>query len=111
MTNKLFIGSLAYSINDTQLQEFFSQVGTVISAKVITDRYSGQSKGFGFVEMSTEEEAKKAMEELDGKPLAGRNILVKEAIPQENKPRNFDQKKPYNKDYKNRNSYTKKNRW
>ncbi|MBI2031054.1 MAG: RNA-binding protein [Candidatus Levybacteria bacterium] len=83
MSNKLFIGSLSYSATDSQLEEHFSKSGKVLSAKVITDRYSGQGKGFGFVEMSTEEEAKKAMKELNGTTLDGRNIVVKEAKPQE----------------------------
>lgn len=85
MTNKLFIGSLSYSATDSQLEEHFSKSGKVLSAKVITDRYSGQGKGFGFVEMSTEEEAKKAMKELNDTTLDGRNIVVKEAKPQEDR--------------------------
>ncbi|OGD98085.1 RNA-binding protein [Candidatus Curtissbacteria bacterium RIFCSPLOWO2_01_FULL_38_11b] len=85
MTNKLFIGSLSYSATDLQLEEHFSKIGKVLSAKVITDRYSGQGKGFGFVEMSTEEEAKKAMKELNDTTLDGRNIVVKEAKPQEDR--------------------------
>lgn len=89
MTNKLFVGGLDYSITDAQLEEYFSTTGKVISAKVIVDRYSGQGKGFGFVEMSTPEEAKLAMDKLDGTQLAGRSIAVKEAKPQENRnPRN-----------------------
>lgn len=83
MTNKLFIGGLSYITTDAQLNQHFSQVGKVISAKVITDRYSGQGKGFGFVEMSTLEEAKKAMKELNNSQLNERNIVVKEAKPQE----------------------------
>ena len=85
MTNKLFIGSLSYSATDSQLEEHFSKSGKVLSAKVITDRYTGQGKGFGFVEMSTEEEAKKAMKELNDTILDGRNIVVKEAKPQEDR--------------------------
>lgn len=85
MTNKLFIGSLSYSATDSQLEEHFSKSGKVLSAKVITDRYTGQGKGFGFVEMSTEEEAKKAMKELNDTTLDGRNIVVKEAKPQEDR--------------------------
>lgn len=86
MTNKLFVGSLAYSTTDSQLEEHFSQAGKVLSAKVIVDRYTGQGKGFGFVEMSSEEEAKTAMDKLNGTQLGDRTIAVKEAKPQE--PRN-----------------------
>lgn len=83
MTNKLFIGSLDYATTDQQLEEHFSQIGKVLSAKVITDRYTGQGKGFGFVEMETEEIAKEAMNKLNGSQLNGRSIAVKEAKPQE----------------------------
>lgn len=83
MANKLFVGSLAWGTTDDSLNEFFAQVGTVVSAKVITDRDSGRSKGFGFVEMSTDEEAAKAVAELNGKDLDGRAINVNEARPQE----------------------------
>lgn len=83
MSTKLFVGSLAWATTDDSLQQFFSQAGTVVSAKVITDRMSGRSKGFGFVEMSTEEEAKAAIEMLNGQELDGRAIIVNEARPQE----------------------------
>ncbi|OGH10600.1 MAG: hypothetical protein A2857_06955 [Candidatus Levybacteria bacterium RIFCSPHIGHO2_01_FULL_36_15] len=83
MTNKLFIGSLDYSTTDSQLEEHFSKIGKVLSAKVIVDRNTGQGKGFGFVEMGTEEEAKTAMDKLNGSELNGRPIAVKEAKPQE----------------------------
>jgi RNA recognition motif-containing protein len=90
MAIKLFIGGLAYSVNDDQLRDMFASVGTVQSAQVIVDKYSNQSKGFGFVEMSTDEEAKKAIEELNGKELEGRAIAVNEARPRENRePRSF----------------------
>lgn len=85
MTNKLFIGSLSYNATDSQLEEHFSQSGKVLSAKVIADRYTGQGKGFGFVEMSTKEEAKKAIKDLNGTSLGGRTIVIKEAKPQENR--------------------------
>ena len=81
MKNKLFIGSLEYATTDQQLEEHFSQAGKVLSAKVIIDRNTGQGKGFGFVEMSSEEEAKVAMSTLDGSQLNGRAIAVKEAKP------------------------------
>lgn len=82
MTNKLFIGSLDYSTTDSQLEEHFLKAGKVLSAKVIVDRNTGQGKGFGFVEMATPEEAKTAMNQLNGSSLNGRSIAVKEAKPQ-----------------------------
>ncbi len=85
MTNKLFVGSLAYSVTDSQLEEHFSQVGKVLSAKVIVDKYTGQGKGFGFVEMETEELAKTAMDKLNGSQISDRAIVVKEAKPQEDR--------------------------
>lgn len=85
MTNKLFVGSLAYSVTDSQLAEHFSQVGKVLSAKVIVDKYTGQGKGFGFVEMESEELAKTAMDKLNGSQISDRAIVVKEAKPQEDR--------------------------
>jgi RNA recognition motif-containing protein len=87
MANKLFIGSLAYSVGDDELKDMFATVGTVVSASVIKDRDSGQSKGFGFVEMSSDDEAAKAVKELNGKELSGRAINVSEARPREERPR------------------------
>ncbi len=87
MATKLFIGSLAWATNDDSLKDFFSQAGTVVSANVIVDRDTNRSKGFGFVEMSSDEEAKKAVEELNGKDLDGRPIVVSEARPREDRPR------------------------
>lgn len=83
---KLFVAGLSYDLNNDQLQEYFAKAGQVVSATVIFDRMTGKSKGFGFVEMSTEEEAKNAIKTLDGTELAGRNIIVKEARPQESRP-------------------------
>lgn len=83
MTNKLFIGSLDYTTTDAQLEELFATMGKVVSAKVIVDHYTGQGKGFGFVEMETEEVAKQAMNKLNGSQINGRQIVVKEAKPQE----------------------------
>lgn len=88
MATKLFIGSLAWATTDDSLSAFFSQVGTVTSARVITDRATGRSKGFGFVEMSTDEEAQKAVAELNGKDLDGRTIVVNEARPMEPRDNN-----------------------
>lgn len=82
MKNKLFIGSLDYSVTDSQLEELFATVGKVLSAKVIVDRYTGQGKGFGFVEMENEELAKVALNKLNGSELAGRAIVIKQAKPQ-----------------------------
>ncbi|CAN5407603.1 RNA-binding protein [soil metagenome] len=87
MATKLFVGSLSWGVTDDMLNDFFAAVGTVASAKVIMDRDSGRSKGFGFVEMSSDDEAKKAVEELNGKELDGRAINVSEARPREERPR------------------------
>ncbi len=87
MANKLFIGSLAWTTTDDSLRDFFATVGTVVSASVIVDRETNRSKGFGFVEMSSDEEAKKAIDELNGKELDGRAIVVNEARPREERPR------------------------
>jgi RNA recognition motif-containing protein len=87
MATKLFVGSLAWATNDDSLKDFFAAVGTVVSASVIMDRETNRSKGFGFVEMSSDEEAKKAVDELNGKDLDGRAIVVSEARPREERPR------------------------
>jgi len=81
MSKKLYVGSLSYNTTDDSLKNFFSEVGNVESATVIKDNVSGRSKGFGFVEMASEEEAKKAIEDLKGKELDGRAIVVDEAKP------------------------------
>ena len=83
MNKKLYVGSLSYDSTDDSLRDFFSEVGKVETATVIKDRTSGRSKGFGFVEMSSEEEAKKAIETLNGKELDGRTVMVNEARPME----------------------------
>lgn len=85
MANKLFVGSLAWATNDDSLKSFFEAAGTVVSATVIKDRETGRSKGFGFVEMSTDDEAQKAIKDLNGKDLDGRPIVVNEARPREDK--------------------------
>lgn len=82
----LFIGSLAYATNDDSLKAFFEQVGPVASARVITDRDSGRSKGFGFVEFEDEANNQKAIDMLDGKELDGRAINVSIARPKEDRP-------------------------
>lgn len=87
MATKLFVGSLSWNVNDDQLREFFSSVGTVVSATVIMDRETNRSKGFGFVEMSSDDEAKAAIDQLNGKELDGRAVTVNEARPREERPR------------------------
>ena len=81
MSNKLFVGGLPYSTTETELQETFAKAGQVVSAAVIMDKMSGRSKGFGFVEMSNEEEAKAAIEMFDGTDFGGRSIKVDMAQP------------------------------
>ena len=87
MAKKLYVGGLSYDTTENALKEAFSQAGTVESATIIIDKISGRSKGFGFVEMSSDEEAQKAIETLNGKELDGRNITVNEARPMESRPR------------------------
>lgn len=83
MPSKLYVGNLAYAVSNDDLQELFSQVGQVQSATVITDKFSGQSKGFGFVEMTTAEEVANAIRQFNDTELKGRNIKVNEARPRE----------------------------
>lgn len=86
MAKKLFVGGLSYDTTEETLKETFSQVGTVESAAVIIDKMFGRSKGFGFVEMSSEEEAQKAIETINGKEIDGKNVTVNEARPMEARP-------------------------
>lgn len=86
MGNKLYVGNLAYSIRDEDLQQSFSQFGTVTSAKVMMDRDTGRSKGFGFVEMSSAQEASAAIQALNGQSVEGRPLVVNEARPREERP-------------------------
>ena len=81
MAAKLYVGGLSYSTTSETLREYFAQCGTVESASVITDKFSGQSRGFGFVEMATSEEAQRAISELNGKDLDGRKITVNVSNP------------------------------
>jgi RNA recognition motif-containing protein len=83
MATKLYVGNLSYQTKDDSLNALFSQAGTVTSCQVMTDRYTGESRGFAFVEMSTEAEAKNAIASLDGKNLDGRNLKVNESKPRE----------------------------
>ncbi len=82
MGKKLYVGNLSFSMSDSSLEQTFTQFGTVESAKVITDRDSGRSKGFGFVEMSSDKEATDAIEKMNGQVVDGRPITVNEARPQ-----------------------------
>jgi RNA recognition motif-containing protein len=82
---KIYVGGLPYSVSDGQLEELFSSHGTVESARVITDRMTGRSKGFGFVEMASESEAEAAINSLNGTQLGGRTLTVNEARPRENR--------------------------
>jgi cold-inducible RNA-binding protein len=84
---KLFVGSLAWATNDDNLAAHFASCGTVASAKVVTDRESGRSRGFGFVEFENDAEADAAVEKLNNSDLDGRQITVNEARPREDKPR------------------------
>lgn len=86
MGNKLYVGNLAYSVRDDELQQAFGQFGTVTSAKVMMDRETGRSKGFGFVEMGSDAEAQAAINGLNGQALEGRAIVVNEARPREERP-------------------------
>lgn len=85
MSMKLYVGGLAYSVTDSELEALFAEQGKVISATVIKDRDSGQSKGFGFVEMEDVKAAQNAIKELSGKELGGRAIVVNQARPQEDR--------------------------
>ncbi|UCD34208.1 MAG: RNA-binding protein [Nitrospiraceae bacterium] len=83
MGKKLFVGSISYQATEDDLRELFSRIGAVESAKIITDSHTGQSKGFGFVEMSSEEDAEKAVADLNGSSFMDRTIVVSEARPQQ----------------------------
>ena len=90
MAKKLYVGGLSYNTTESTLKDTFSEAGTVESANVITDKMSGRSKGFGFVEMSSDEEAQKAVEMFNGKELDGRTITVNEARPMEPRQGGFN---------------------
>jgi len=91
--NKLYVGNLAYSVRDQDLQDAFGAYGNVQSAKVMMDRDTGRSKGFGFVEMGSDAEAQSAINGLNGQPLAGRSVVVNVARPREERPAGF--RSPY----------------
>src|ERR671938_1428 len=85
MTMKLYVGNLAFQTSSDDLQQLFSQAGTVESASVVEDRETGRSRGFGFVEMASKEEGQKAIEQFNGKEINGRNLNVNEARPREDR--------------------------
>ncbi|HEY0886082.1 MAG TPA: RNA-binding protein [Ramlibacter sp.] len=87
MGNKLYVGNLPYSVRDSDLEQAFSQFGAVTSAKVMMERDTGRSKGFGFVEMGSDAEAQAAINGMNGQPLGGRSVVVNEARPMESRPR------------------------
>lgn len=89
MSKRLYVGGLPYSVTNSQLEEMFSKFGKIVSCNVIIDRYSGQSKGFGFVEMEKDNEAEEAIKKLNGTKIEEREITVNEARPREERPR-FD---------------------
>ena len=86
MGNKLYVGNLPYSVRDEDLQQSFGQFGTVTSAKVMMERDTGRSKGFGFVEMASDADAQAAINGMNGQPLGGRSVVVNEARPMEARP-------------------------
>ncbi|CAM5787921.1 RNA recognition motif domain-containing protein [Rhizobacter fulvus] len=94
MGNKLYVGNLSYNIRDEDLQQAFAQYGSVSSAKVMMDRDTGRSKGFGFVEMGSDAEAQSAINGMNGQALDGRAIVVNEARPREERPGGFGGGRP-----------------
>ena len=87
MAKKLYVGNLSYDVDSSALQEMFTQFGQVQSAEIISDRETGRSKGFGFVEMGSDAEAQAAIEGMNGQSMGGRSVVVNEARPMENRPR------------------------
>jgi len=101
----IYVSNLSFNVRDEDLREFFTPYGEVTSAKVITDKFTGKSKGFGFVEMSDNEAAKKAIAELDNGVVEGRNVKVMEAKPREDRPARS------NSPFKSDNGGYKKSSW
>src|SRR5437879_2780874 len=89
MNKKLYVGSLPYSITEDELRELFSSYGPIDSVRIITDKFTGQSKGFGFVEMANGEDAKKAIDGINGKQIGGRTLIVNDARPEQKRERSF----------------------
>jgi cold-inducible RNA-binding protein len=96
MSKKLFVGGIPYSTTEAELREHFSKVGNVVSCSIIIDRATNRSKGFGFVEFETEEEANQAVETLNNTELGGRNIVVNIARPKEDNGGNRDRRPSFN---------------
>jgi len=94
MATNLFVGNLPYTTDDSALGQMFAEAGTVVSAKVIMDKFSGKSRGFGFVEMPNDSEATAAIAGLNGKDLKGRALIVNEARPREERPRDGGGRRP-----------------
>jgi len=88
VAKRIYVGGLPYSATDSELESLFSASGTVTSVSIVTDRYTGQAKGFGFVEMSTDAEATAAINSLNGTMMGGRSLTINEAKPREERPRN-----------------------
>ena len=97
----IYVGNLPFNLGEEDLKEIFEEYGEVTSAKVVNDKFSGRSKGFGFVEMSNDEEAKKAIAELNNAEISGRNIKVNESLPREANSRP-DNRRSFNKPRGNR---------
>ena len=87
MSNKLYVGNLSFRVTSEDLQEYFGAAGTVESANVVFDRETGRSRGFGFVEMASEDDANNAIAQFNGQEYDGRNMVVNEARPREDRPR------------------------
>lgn len=96
----IYVGNLNYKIEQVDLEEIFAEYGEVVSARIISDRETRKSKGFGFVEMANDDDARKAIEELNGGELDGRNIVVNEARPREERPQ---QRRPQQRRYQSYN--------
>ncbi|MBB1284937.1 RNA-binding protein [Flavisolibacter sp. BT320] len=103
----IYVSNLSFNVQDEDLREFFTEYGEVTSAKIITDRETGRSRGFGFVEMSDDEASKKAIAELDGAEVEGRTIKVMEAKPKEDKPARSGGFRSNGGNFNNSNSYNK----
>ena len=108
MAKRIYVGGLPYSATEQDLENLFASYGTVTSAAVITDKYTGQAKGFGFVEMETDEQADAAIQALNGSQMGGRELTVNEAKPREERPRNSG---GYGGRDRDRGGYGGGNRW
>lgn len=97
MPNRLYVGNLPYSVKETDLANFFASAGKVEKTSIVIDRDTGKPRGFGFVDMATDEEAKKAIETLNGADMQGRPLVVNEARPKEDRPRSQGARPPYRK--------------